>query len=184
MPYAAGDSLERRLEREGPLSLRAALDVARDVASALDHAHSMQIIHRDIKPGNILLEGDHALVCDFGVAGAIEVAGGESPSSSGFALGTPAYMSPEQAMGHGVNVRSDVYSLGCLIYEMLAGEPPFTGSTSQAVLARIVSGQPRSLGTTRPDVPRHVEEVILEAIAKLPEDRPPTAGALVTRLLG
>jgi eukaryotic-like serine/threonine-protein kinase len=184
MPYVAGDSLQRRLEREVQFSLPATLAVARDVAAALDHAHSMEIIHRDIKPGNILMDREHSFVCDFGIAHAVEVAGGEALSSSGIALGTPAYMSPEQAMGHGVDVRTDVYSLGCVIYEMLAGELPFTGSTSQAVVARIVSGEPHPLRTIRPDVPRHVEEGILRALAKLPEDRPRTAGELVTILLG
>jgi eukaryotic-like serine/threonine-protein kinase len=184
MPYVEGDSLDRRLHHEGPQSLDAMMALAQDVAAAIDYAHSMEVIHRDIKPGNILIDGDSSLVCDFGIARAIEAAGGESLSSSGLAFGTPLYMSPEQAMGQQVTAQTDVYSLGCVIYEMLSGEPPFTGPTSQAVIARIITDDLRPLRTTRPDIPQRVEDGIRWALAKIPDERPASAGALVRHLAG
>jgi serine/threonine-protein kinase len=182
MAYVAGESLRDLLEREGPLPLPRVQHIADAVAGALDYAHSEQVLHRDIKPANILLDGDRVVVCDFGVARAVEIAAGDTISSSGLVLGTPAYMSPEQAMGSEVDERTDVYSLGCVIYEMLAGEPAFTGATSQAVVARLVSEEPRPLRGVRPDLPTTTERAIRAALAKQPEGRPRTAGELVARL--
>ena len=179
MPYVNGDSLRELLAREGPLSLPRVLHIADRVASALDYAHSRNVLHRDIKPANILLEEDRVVVCDFGVARAVEVAAGDTFSSSGLIFGTPAYMSPEQAVGGEVDAGSDVYALGCVIYEMLAGEPVFTGATSQAIVARVVSEEPRALRVVRPDVPRAVEAGLRRALAKQPERRPASAGELV-----
>jgi eukaryotic-like serine/threonine-protein kinase len=137
MPYVEGESLRGRLDREGPLSIEAALQVAREVADALGYAHNHDVVHRDIKPENILLSAGHALVADFGIARAITAAGGEKLTQTGLAVGTPAYMSPEQASSEPrVDGRSDVYSLACVVYEMLAGHPPFTGSSAQEVMAR------------------------------------------------
>ena len=137
------------------------------------------VLHRDIKPANILLDGGRVVVCDFGVARAVEIAAGDTISSSGLVLGTPAYMSPEQAMGSDIDERTDVYALGCVIYEMLAGEPAFTGATSQAVVARLVSEEPRPLRGVRPDLPPSMERAIRAALAKQPEGRPGSAGELL-----
>src|SRR5712691_9101040 len=137
MPYVEGESLRDRLSREKQLPLGDALQIAREVADALSYAHSHDVVHRDIKPENILFEAGHAVVTDFGIARAITAAGGETLTGTGIAVGTPAYMSPEQlAGGEHVDGRTDVYSLGCVLYEMLAGEPPFTGPTAQAIQAR------------------------------------------------
>jgi serine/threonine protein kinase len=175
-PYIPGSSLQRRLAVEGRLPWDVVVRIARDVAAALDHAHASGVIHRDIKPGNILLDEDRALVCDFGIARAVELAGGDRlASSSGFALGTPAYMSPEQAMGGAVDRRSDVYGLGCVLYEMLTGEQPFSGATSQAVLARSLAGDLRPIRTVRPDAPLLAEAAIRAALASEPERRPQSA---------
>jgi len=153
--------------------------VARDVAAALDYAHARNIVHRDIKPENVVFDRERALVCDFGVARAIVEAGGEDLSSSGLVVGTPAYMSPEQASGvHDLGPASDLYALGCVVYEMLVGEPPFTGPTMQAVLARHVAEPPRSLRVVRPDVPQHMEEAVHAALAKRPEERPAAPAAM------
>ncbi len=179
MPYVSGDSLQTLLEREGPLPLDRVLGIARDLAAAIDYAHSQGVLHRDIKPGNVLLDASRALVCDFGVARAIEVAGGESVSSSGLIVGTPAYMSPEQATSGELDQRSDIYTLGCVLYEMLAGEPPFTGASSQAIIARHLSDHPRSIRVVRPEVPIHLEQAVLAALAKSPETRPGSAAKLV-----
>ncbi len=183
MPYVPGENLRSRLEREGQLPLEAVLSIAADIAAALDYAHRQNVLHRDIKPENILLEGDRALVCDFGLARAIDRAALESLSSSGLVIGTPAYMSPEQAMGEeDLGPACDVYALGCVLYEMLTGELPFTGATAQAVIARHLSEQPRSMRGVRPELPRNVEHAVLAALAKAPAERPGSAGALV-RLL-
>jgi serine/threonine-protein kinase len=184
-PYIAGSSLQRRLARVGPLPLADVVDTARGVAAALDHAHRHEVIHRDVKPGNVLLGDDRPLVCDFGVARAVELAGSEGlGASSGFAVGTPAYMSPEQATGGTIDLRSDVYGLACVLYEMLTGEPPFSGPTAQAVLARSLAGEIRPIRTVRPDVPAAAEAAIRSALASDADRRPGTAGDLVRRFVG
>jgi eukaryotic-like serine/threonine-protein kinase len=182
MPFVSGDSVRARLERQGPFPLRDVVGVAVDVGRAIDYAHEHGVLHRDIKPENVLLEGGRALVCDFGVARAIEAAGSEFSSSSGLVVGTPAYMSPEQATGDLVDRRSDVYALACVIYEMLAGEPPFDGPTAQAVLARKLSDPPRDLRTVRPDVSPAIERAVLHALKRDPAARPASAGALAALL--
>jgi serine/threonine protein kinase len=185
MPFAQGGSLSMMLRERAYLPLDESLDVTRDVAAALDYAHEQNIIHRDIKPGNILFRDGEALLCDFGVARAIVEAGGEHLSSSGLIIGTPSYMSPEQASGKSqLDGRSDVYSLGCVVYEMLVGEPPFTGRSAQAVMARHVGEQPPKLRVVRPELPQHTEDAVLAALAKKPEDRPRSAGELVGRMAG
>ena len=181
MPFAAEGSLRERLERSGPLPFADASALLRGVAGALDHAHGAGVIHRDIKPENIVFDGGRALVCDFGVARALERAGGEALSSSGFVVGTPAYMSPEQAAGAELDGRSDIYSLGCVLFEALTGEPPFTGATAQAVLARHVSQAPPRVRVLRPDVPAALDGAVLAALAKRPDDRP-ASGAALTEL--
>jgi TolB-like protein/Tfp pilus assembly protein PilF len=173
MPYLRGESLRRRLQREGKLELPVALGIAREVALALDYAHRQGVVHRDIKPENILLEDGQAIVADFGVAAAVQVqAAEEKLTESGRAVGTPAYMSPEQAGGDGpLDGRSDIYSLGCVVYEMLGGEPPFTGVTPQATMIQQVVADPPPLGERRPDVPEPVRRAVERALAKAPGDR-------------
>jgi serine/threonine-protein kinase len=171
MPYVEGESLRARLTREGQLPVEDALRLAREVAEALDCAHDNGIVHRDIKPENILLARGHARVADFGVARALEAAGGGGLTEAGMAVGTPVYMSPEQASGGQVDARSDVYALGCVLYETLAGEPPFTGPTPQAVLARRFTETPRLLHTVRETVPSDVEAAVAKALARVPADR-------------
>jgi serine/threonine-protein kinase len=182
MPFIAGDSLKARLEREGPLALDQALAIGRDMAAAIDHAHEQEVLHRDIKPANVMLEPGRALLCDFGISRAIETAGSESFSSSGLVLGTPAYMSPEQAAGGEVDGRSDIYSLACVLYEMLAGEPPFTGASAQAILARKLEGRPRGLRVVREDVSPRSEAGLLLGLEREPERRPASAGELLDQL--
>ena len=182
MPYAAGGSLRGRLDAEGRTSLDAALSVARDVASAIDHAHAHNVLHRDIKPENILFDDiDRALVCDFGVARAVERATNEEESSSsGMVVGTPLYMSPEQAAAEkDIDSRTDVYALGAVLYEMLVGAPPFTGVTAQAIVARITKERPPPLAVARPDVPLQVQRAVEAALAKRPRDRPASGRALI-----
>ncbi|MEJ7813268.1 MAG: protein kinase, partial [Gemmatimonadaceae bacterium] len=184
MPYVAGESLRARLAREGQLPVADALRIAREVAGALDHAHRHGVVHRDVKPENILLDEDgRALVADFGIALAVQQAGGARMTQTGLWLGTPQYMAPEQAMGErAVDARADVYALGAVTYEMLAGEPPFTGLTAQAVIAKAMTEAPRSLVRQRPSVPPHVEAAVLTALEKLPADRFPTAAAFAAAL--
>ncbi len=172
MPYVEGESLRQKLEREGQLSVPETVRIATEVASALDYAHRRRVIHRDIKPENILLHDGSALVTDFGIALAVQQAGGERMTQTGLSLGTPQYMSPEQAMGERmITTRSDIYALGAVTYEMLAGEPPFTGPTVQAIVARLMAETPRPLNVLRRTVPAHVEAAVLQALEKLPADR-------------
>jgi serine/threonine-protein kinase len=176
MPYVRGESLRQRLAREGAMPVAAALALARDIAEALAYAHSQGVVHRDIRPENILLEAGHALVADFGIAGVLESAGGERLSATGIVLGQAGYLSPEQAVGSpGIDGRSDVYSLGAVLYEMLAGEPAFAGSSRAAVLARQAAGEVQPLRTVRPEVPTSIERAVLRALARRPEERFATA---------
>jgi len=172
MPFVEGESLRDRLNREKQLPIADAIRIASEVASALDYAHRRDVIHRDIKPENILLHDGRALVADFGIALAASRAGGTRMTETGMSLGTPHYMSPEQAMGEReITARSDVYALGCVLYEMLTGDPPFTGSTAQAIVARVVTETPRSLTAQRMTIPPHVEAAVFTALQKLPADR-------------
>jgi serine/threonine-protein kinase len=185
MPFVAGDSLEQLLMREGPLAVGRTLEIARDAAAALDYAHAHGVVHRDIKPGNLLLEGSRTLVCDFGIARAIDRAALEPLSSSGLIIGTVAYMSPEQSMSSArITPRSDIYSLGCVVYEMLTAEHPFRGPTAQSVVAQHVGAPPRPIRTLRPDVPVEMERAVFDAMAKEPEARPGSGAELVRRLGG
>jgi tetratricopeptide (TPR) repeat protein len=183
MPYVEGESLRERLSRERQLSLEDAIQVAREVADALSSAHSRGVVHRDIKPENILLQEGHAVVTDFGIARALSAAGGENLTETGMTVGTPAYMSPEQAAGQeGIDGRSDIYSLGCVLYEMLGGDPPYTASTPQAILARKVADPVPSLRVVRDTVPEALEQTVTRALAKVPADRFATAGQLAESL--
>jgi serine/threonine protein kinase len=172
MPYVDGESLRDRLRREQQLPVVDAVRLATEVAAALDYAHRQGVIHRDIKPENILLQDGSALVADFGIALALSTTGGTRMTEAGMSLGTPQYMSPEQAMGERtITARSDVYSLGCVLYEMLLGEPPFTGATAQAIVAKMMMEKPAPLRVWRETVPETVERAILTALQKLPADR-------------
>jgi serine/threonine-protein kinase len=182
MPWVEGESLRDLLDRDRQLPIDVALRLATEVADALAHAHAQGIVHRDIKPENILLAGGHALVADFGIAQALEV-GGERLTATGVAIGTPTYMSPEQASGERVvDGRSDVYALGCVLYEMLAGQPPFSGATAQAIVARHLADPVPPLRTVRSTVPKGVNEIVERSLAKAPADRYPNAIALLTAL--
>jgi Tol biopolymer transport system component len=172
MPYVEGESLRDRLIREKQLPLDDALQISREVADALSYAHSHGVIHRDIKPENILLESGHAVVADFGIARAIDQAGGDRITGTGVALGTPAYMSPEQAAGSkDLDGRSDLYSLGCVLYEMLAGQPPFAGPTLESVIHQHLTAEPPSITVIRPAVPGWVAAALARSLAKTPADR-------------
>jgi serine/threonine-protein kinase len=162
MPYVEGETLRARLARERQLPIDEALRITREVASALDYAHRHGVIHRDVKPENVLLDEEgRTLVADFGIALAVRHAAGERLTQSGMSLGTPQYMAPEQAVGEKtIDVRADVYALGAVTYEMLAGEPPFTGPNAQAILARVVTESPRALGAQRASVPPYVEAAV------------------------
>ncbi|MEJ2218514.1 MAG: protein kinase, partial [Gemmatimonadota bacterium] len=185
MPYVEGESLRERLEREKQLPVEDAVKMGVEVASALDYAHRQGVVHRDIKPENILLHDGRALVADFGIALALSTAGGSRMTETGMSVGTPAYMSPEQAMGgHEVTGRSDVYALGATLYEALVGEPPFTGPTAQAIIARLVTEDPRPLVSQRKTVPAHVEAAVLTALERLPADRFATAAEFGEALEG
>jgi tetratricopeptide (TPR) repeat protein/TolB-like protein len=189
MPFVEGETLRRRLEREGQLPVPETIRIVTAVASALDYAHRTGVVHRDIKPENILLARDsgdgpvHPVVADFGIARALDATGGERLTETGLALGTPAYMSPEQAAGGGrLDGRSDVYALGCVAYEMLAGTPPFTGPTAQALMARHAVDRVPPLRTVRATVPEPVVAAIERALAKVPADRFATAGEFAEAL--
>ena len=197
MPFIAGETLRARLERERQLPIADALAIAREVADALSYAHAHGIVHRDVKPENILLHGNaqggeadpaggsHALVADFGIALAIQQAGGQRMTQTGLSLGTPQYMSPEQAMGEkSVDHRTDIYALGAVTYEMLSGEPPFTGPTVQAIVAKLLTDEPRPLCALRRSVPPDVEAAVSHALEKLPADRMASAREFAAALDG
>ena len=183
MPYVEGESLRARLERERQLPVADSVRIASEVAAALDYAHRRGVVHRDVKPENILLHDGSAVVADFGIALAIQQAGGARMTQTGLSLGTPQYMAPEQAMGERmVDARADVYALGAVLYEMLAGEAPFTGPTPQAIVARVMTERPRSLAALRDTVPPHVDVAVRTALAKLPADRFLSAAAFAAAL--
>jgi len=172
MPFVEGESLREKLDREHQLPVDEALGIASDLAEALDYAHRHGVIHRDIKPANILMHEGRPLIADFGIALAVGAAGGARLTETGLSVGTPYYMSPEQATGDiSVGPPSDIYALGCVLYEMLVGEPPYTGSTAQAVLGRIIQGRPVSLTEQRQSIPANVEAAVRKALEKLPADR-------------
>ena len=183
VPYVRGESLRTKLEREQQLPLDAALRITEQVASALDYAHRQGVIHRDVKPENILLHEGEAMVADFGIALAVLQEAGERLTATGLSVGTPAYMSPEQAAGdRQLDARSDVYSLGAVLYEMLAGEPPHTGPTARAVIAKILAEPPTRLTVVRSDVPAAVETALAKALGKAPADRFASAAAFAEAL--
>jgi len=176
MPYAEGESLRQRLDREKQLAVDESVRIAVEVADGLDYAHQKGVVHRDIKPGNILLSAGHAVIADFGIARAIEVARADRVTSTGLGVGTPLYVSPEQATAQEtLDGRTDIYSLGCVLYEMLAGEPPLTGSTPQMIQARRMSETPTALHTLRDTVSPALDHVIARALARIPADRYATA---------
>jgi len=183
MPFVEGESLRDRLRREKQLPVDDAVRIAREVADALDYAHRHGVIHRDIKPENVLLHDGRALVADFGIALAASKAGSTRMTETGMSLGTPQYMSPEQAMGEReITARSDVYALGAVLYEMLTGDPPFTGSTAQAIVARVLTETPRPILPQRHTIPPQVEAAVLTALEKLPADRFATAAQFAEAL--
>ena len=172
MPLVTGETLRARLQREKQLPADDAIRIASEVADALGYAHELGVIHRDIKPENILLQGGHASVADFGIALAVQQAGGQRMTQTGLSLGTPQYMSPEQAMGERtIDARSDLYALAAVTYEMLVGEAPFTGPTVQAILARVMTEEPRPIVAQRKSIPDHVEYAVMRGLEKLPADR-------------
>src|SRR5881398_3677197 len=176
MPYVEGETLRDRLEREGQLPLEEAVRITREAASALSYAHSHDVVHRDIKPENILLSGGEAVVADFGIARAITQAAGSKLTETGIPIGTPAYMSPEQASGGGpIDGRSDVYSLACVLYEILVGEPPYTGPSAQVVIAKRFTDPVPSVRRLRETVPPALDAAVSKALGKAPADRFVTA---------
>ncbi len=172
MPFVEGETLRRRLDREQQLPVADAVRLATEIADALEYAHVRGIVHRDVKPENVLLQSGRAVVADFGIALAVQHAGGTRMTQTGLSLGTPQYMAPEQAMGErNVDARADIYALGAMTYEMLAGEPPFTGPTAQAIVARVMTERARRLRVVRDTVPESVEAAVATALEKLPADR-------------
>ena len=172
MPYVEGETLGDRLAREQQLHVNEAVKIATDLAEALDHAHRQGVVHRDIKPANVLLRDGRPLIADFGIALAVGAAGGTRLTETGLSVGTPYYMSPEQATGDQVvGPASDIYALACVLYEMLVGEPPFPGATAQAVLGKIITGKPVSATEHRPSIPANIDAAVRCALEKLPADR-------------
>lgn len=182
MPFVEGESLRDRIDREGQLPVDDAFAIMLEVTDALSYAHKQHIIHRDIKPENILISGGHALVADFGIARAVEDSG-QQLTQTGMALGTPAYMAPEQSMGEKVGPTADIYALGCMLFEMLAGEPPFSGKNAAAIMAKHVMEQVPSVRIVRPSVPEEVELAIFSAMGKSPVDRPQSCDAFAELLV-
>jgi Tol biopolymer transport system component/tRNA A-37 threonylcarbamoyl transferase component Bud32 len=183
MPLVEGDTLRDRLNKDKQLAIPEALRIATEVAGALDYAHRQNVVHRDIKPENILLQDGSAVVADFGIALAVHHAGEQRMTQTGLSLGTPQYMSPEQAMGEkNVDKRADVYALGAVLYELLTGEPPFSGASVQAIVAKVLTERPPRPSTVRDTIPPHVEAAILTALAKLPADRFATAAQFADAL--
>jgi hypothetical protein len=185
MPYMEGETLRDRIVRETMLPVDDAIRITAAIASALDYAHRQGVVHRDLKPENILLHDGEPMLADFGIALAVANAGGSRMTQTGMSLGTPQYMSPEQATGdRQIDARTDIYSLAAVLYEMLTGDPPHTGPNAQAVIAKLITERPREMRDTRDAVPPHVETAVLRALAKLPADRFASAaefGAAITR---
>ena len=180
MPYVEGETLRARLERERQLPVDETIRLVSLMAGALDYAHTHGVIHRDLKPDNILLQAGQPVIADFGIALAVAHAGGSRVTETGLSLGTPHYMSPEQASGdRDLDARSDQYALGAVTYEMLSGEPPHTGPTAQAIIARLLTEQPRSLRATRPNISPTLDDAVLRALAKAPADRFTSCGEFV-----
>jgi len=176
MPYVDGGSLRSRIQTAGKLPVHEAISLTRQVLAALGYSHGLGIVHRDIKPENVLLQAGEAVVADFGIARALEDAGGDRLTETGLSLGTPSYMSPEQVTGEpGIDGRTDIYAVGCMLYEMLAGQPPFTGPTAQAIISKKLVSSPPSLRTLRPDVPAALERCLERALVTSPEQRFGTA---------
>ena len=183
MPYVKGDTLRDKLDREKQFGIEEAVEVTRSVAAALDYAHRHDVIHRDIKPANILLHDGQPLIADFGIALAVSHAGGARLTETGLSIGTPHYMSPEQAMGdRELDARSDVYSLGAMLFEMLVGDPPYTGSTAQAIVAKVITEKAPPVTAARDTVPAHVAAAIAKSLNKLPADRFASAADFATAL--
>jgi serine/threonine-protein kinase len=183
MPFVEGETLRARLTREGPLPVAEALRLAREVADALDHAHTRGIVHRDIKPENVLLQHGHALVADFGIALALEQAGVDRVTRTGVAIGTPQYMAPEQAAGErALDARVDVYALGAVLHEMLSGESPYAAAARRAAVRRLMYEPPAALATRRADVAPFLDDALRRALAAQPEDRFPSAAAFAAAL--
>ena len=183
MPYLEGETLRNRIDREHQLPVDEAVALASKVAGALQHAHEHGVIHRDIKPANILLQDGEPVVADFGIALALGVAGGTRLTETGLSVGTPFYMSPEQATGdQAVGASTDTYALGSVLYEMLVGEPPYPGTTAQAVLGKIIAGNPVSATEQRPSIPANVDAAVRKALEKLPADRFTSAQDFATAL--
>src|SRR6184192_2360531 len=183
MPWVEGETLRDRLEREGQLPLEEAVRITREVASALSYAHSHDVVHRDVKPENILLSGGEAVVADFGIARAITQAAGTRLTETGIPVGTPQYMSPEQASGGGpIDGRSDVYSLACVLYEMLVGEPPYTGPSAQVVIAKRFTDPVPSVRRLRDTIPPAIDGAVSKALGKAPADRFVTAAQFAEAL--
>jgi serine/threonine-protein kinase len=183
MPYVEGETLRARLERERQLPVEEVVRIVTLLANALDYAHAHGVIHRDLKPENILLAAGQPVIADFGIALAVAQAGGSRVTETGLSLGTPYYMSPEQAAGdRELGPQSDQYALGAVTYEMLSGEPPHTGPTAQVIIARLMMEKPRSLQTTRPGVPRALDLAVARALSKSAADRFPDCGAFARAL--
>ena len=185
MPFVEGESLRARLDREKQLPIDDAVRIATALAAALDYAHRQGVIHRDLKPENVLLHDGQPLIADFGIALAVQQAGGQRVTQTGLSLGAPQYMSPEQATGdRTIDARTDIYALGAVTYEMLAGEPPHVGTTAQAIIARLMTEEPRALRTVRHTVPEYVDDAVHHALEKLPADRFATAKDFADALAG